>query len=131
MNSAGFATSQSGKNRAPAASRASGTRANTNTIALSALTDLGERDTTRSRSEEFLEVHPGVEARYLIAVAVEEHCLPSGEEIGDASLLLLALVRVVDGWVHVRVKAVLIGVGVLSRGLRLLLDEANSYDRLA
>src|ERR1700722_5626799 len=75
-------------------------------------------------SEIPLQVHAGVEARHLGAVAVEHQRL-APEELADAALRRLAPARVVHRRVDVRIEAVLAGRLVLPGVHRLLLDEAN------
>src|SRR5262245_24909530 len=75
-----------------------------------------------------LEIHPGVQARDLLAVAVEHQRLPP-EELADAPFGGLGPARMVDRRVDVREKAVFLRDRFLPRVQRLLLDEADPDDR--
>src|SRR5207245_6184290 len=75
------------------------------------------------------EVHAGVQARDLVAVAVEHQRL-AHQEFADAALGRLAPARMIDRRVHVRVEAVLVRRLFLPRVQGLLLDELHLHDRL-
>src|SRR5438105_7014010 len=73
-------------------------------------------------------VHAGIQARDLIAVAVEHERL-AHQELADAALGRLAPARMIDRRIHARVEAVLVRRLVLPRVQRLLLDELHLHDR--
>src|SRR5437899_7247070 len=108
----------------PAASFAAGTRQAAQTPTLSATRT--RRDTTLV---ELLQIHPRVERRDLVRVAVEHERL-AAPELADAPLGGLAPARVVDGGVHVGVEAVLLRRRFVPGRLRLLLGETDAHDRL-
>src|SRR2546428_2994412 len=108
----------------PYASFASGTRQAAHTPTLSATRT--RRDTTLV---ERLQIHPRVERRDLVRVAVEHERLAPAE-LADAPLGGLAPARVVDGGVHVGVEAVLLRRRLVPGRLRLLLGETDAHDRL-
>src|SRR5262245_26898758 len=83
----------------------------------------------RRGSVELPQVHPGVERRHLIAVAVERKRLPP-PELADPALGGLAPAWMVHGGVHVGVEAVLLRRRLLPRGLGLLAHEADPHERL-
>src|SRR4029077_2182611 len=62
------------------------------------------------------QIHAAVQAGHLIPVAVEQHRL-SHEELADTPLLSLAPARVIDGRIHVGVKAVFVR-GLLLPGVQ-------------
>src|SRR5262245_34970775 len=79
-----------------------------------------------------LEVQTTVEARDLVAVAVEHERRPApGEQatLADAPLRRLAPARMVHLRVHVGIEAVLAGVGGLPGDGWLILDQADAHDR--
>src|SRR5437667_6816102 len=77
----------------------------------------------------FLQVHPVVQARNFVAIAVEGQGLAL-EELAQAPLSRLAPARMVDGRIYVGVEAVLVGVGQAPGGWRLLFRELDLDDRL-
>src|SRR5688572_32978122 len=79
-------------------------------------------------SEEALQVHAAVEVRDRVGVPVEGQG-GAARELPDAALAGLAPARMIDLGVHVGVKAVFFGAGAVPSGARLLLDEADFYDR--
>src|SRR5882724_2332264 len=109
-----------------ATSTRNGTRQNPNTATLVHLLDRMAR-TLQARSVIFLQIHPIVKAGDLIAVAVE-HERVAPENFAEAALRSLAPAWMVHGWIHVRVKAVLLGGVAVPGSGRLLLLEADSHD---
>src|SRR2546427_4455322 len=79
--------------------------------------------------EEPSQVHPGVEMRDLVRVAVEGEGRPP-RELADPPLGGLAPARVIDGGVYVCVEAVLVRGGRAPRGGWLLGGETDLHDRL-
>src|SRR5262245_7777737 len=75
------------------------------------------------------QIHSLVQARDLLAVAVEHESL-AAEEFADAPLGRLAPSRVINFRVDVGVKAVLLGLHRVPSGRRLLLHKAELDDRL-
>src|SRR5262245_11778606 len=76
-----------------------------------------------------IEIHPGVEARDLIGVAVEhERLAPAG--LADPLLGRLAPPRVIVVGIDVRQEAVLLGRVLVPRRTRLLVGERDLDDRL-
>ncbi len=76
---------------------------------------------------------PGVEARHLLAVAVERQRRPAlGQQsaLADAPFGRLAPARMIDLRVDVGIEAVLAGVLLLPGDRRLLVGEADAHDRL-
>src|SRR5262249_34542165 len=78
---------------------------------------------------ELLQIHPRVEGRNLIGIAVEHERLAPAE-LADAPLGRLAPARMVDRRVHVRVEAVFLGSGLVPGRLRLLGGQADAHDGL-
>src|SRR5690349_6717094 len=105
MVSIGFAPALPRRARMPV--ETAGDRANTKTRTLARRMGRGASrgGVHRGRSVVLLQVHPGVERRDLIAVAVEHDGRPA-EELADTALARLRPARVIDGRVHVRVEAV-------------------------
>src|SRR5262249_26798306 len=82
------------------------------------------------RSSEILsQVHPGIEAGDLIAIAVE-HQGRTLQEFADATLLRLAPAWMVDLGIDVGIEAVFVRGQGVPQSLRLLFDEADGDDRL-
>src|SRR5262245_31355981 len=77
-----------------------------------------------------LQVHAHVQARYLIAVAVEHLGRPISKESGQSDFLGLAPARMIDGGVDVRVEPVLLWRRMLPRTDRLLRYEPDLHNRL-
>jgi hypothetical protein len=92
----------------------------------------GRSMVVRARSIVFFEVHTGVEAGYLIAVAVEHLGRDAaGEEAGvEAALVGLGPAGVVVVGIDVGVEAVLASVGFVPGGLGLLVGEVKADDGL-
>src|ERR1044072_8856066 len=76
------------------------------------------------RSVVFLQIHAFVQARDLLAVAIEHQGL-APEEFADAPLAGLTPTRVVDFRVDVRVKAVLLRLDHVARWFRLGFHETD------
>src|SRR5262244_97193 len=76
-----------------------------------------------------LQVHPGVKAGYLLAVAVE-HERVALEKVAQAALLGLGPARVIDLGIDVGVKAVFNRVGQVPRRGGHFLDELDFDDGL-
>src|SRR3954469_21628375 len=74
-----------------------------------------------------LQIHAGVHARNLVAVAVE-HQRPAFQELADAPLGRLAPPRVIDGGVDVRIEAVLLRRRFLPGVQRLPFRELDLDD---
>src|SRR5256712_12361343 len=108
----------------PYASFASGTRHATHTPTLSATRT--RRDTTLV---ELLQIHPRVERRDLVRVAVEHERLAAAE-LADAPLGGLAPARAVDGGGHVGIEAVVLRRRLVPRRFRLVLCETEARGRL-
>src|SRR2546426_12421020 len=108
----------------PYASFASGTRHATHTPTLSATRT--RRDTTLV---ELLQVHPRVERRDLVRVAVEHERIASAQ-LANPPLRRLAPARVAHLGVDVRVEAVLARRGLVPGGLGLVGSEPHAHQRL-
>src|SRR5262249_41015758 len=68
------------------------------------------------------QIHPGIQARHLIGVAVEHERFLTTEH-ADPSFTRLRPAGVIDLGIHVRVEAVLVGIRDLPGVRGLLLDE--------
>src|SRR5215510_70705 len=87
------------------------------------------RDRRDISSVQLPQVHPGVERRDLVLVAVEHQRL-APPELADPSLGRLAPARVIHGWIDVGIEPVLLGRGRVPRRLGLLIDEPDPDDGL-
>src|SRR6185369_16490808 len=81
------------------------------------------------RSVVLLQVHPGVERRHLVGIAVERQRWPAAK-LAEAPLVGLAPARMAHRRVDIGVEAVLLGGRLFPRGLRLLADQPYPDDRL-
>src|SRR6186997_816833 len=110
MNSIGFAERSSCQPRQ--ASQKTGVRHNTNSATL---TQRWRSMVPGSRSVIRSQVHAGVQAGDLVAVAVEHQRLPLAK-FAQPALGLLRPTRVIDVRIHVGVEPILAGVGLVPTG---------------
>src|ERR1039457_4644943 len=75
------------------------------------------------------QIHPGIKAGDLIAVAVKHERLAL-EEFAQAAFAGLAPTGMVDRGIHIRIETVLARAGEIPSGGRLLLDELDLHDGL-
>src|SRR5579859_3175820 len=75
------------------------------------------------------EIHAGVHARDLIAVAVEHQGLRGLEVRAQPALCRLTPARMIDFGIHVRIEPVFPGILVVPRGVGHLVDEPDPDDR--
>src|SRR5262245_26469162 len=87
------------------------------------------RPRPRTRLVKLPEIHPGVEGRDLIAVAIEGQ-RRSPTEFPDPPLRRLAPARMAHGGIDVGIEAVLLGRRLVPCRRRLLAGEADAHDRL-
>src|ERR1035437_1420328 len=75
------------------------------------------------------QIHPGIKAGDLIAVAVKHERLAL-EKFAQAAFAGLAPTGMVDRGIHIRIETVLARAGEIPSGGRLLLDELDLHDGL-
>src|ERR1700730_3096139 len=126
MNSTGLAPSRPCSARHTSVAR--GTRQMTKTTTLVHLFER-KRCTQVLGSVILLQVHSGVHASDLIAVAVEHESV-AAEDFAEAAFLSLAPARMVDGGIHVGIKAVFVRSRERPCGRRLAFHKFNFDDRL-
>src|SRR5229473_2506265 len=99
---------------------AAGMEAATNTAGLSSHR-VNWFSVTRARLVVLPQVHSVVQLRHLVAVPIEHLGRVISEQTGQTDFLRLAPPRMVDGWIHVGVEAVLVRLRPLPAVHRLLL----------
>src|ERR1019366_6810971 len=75
------------------------------------------------------QIHPGIKAGDLIAVAVKHERLAL-DELAQAAFGGLAPAGMIDRGIHIRIEAVLARAGEIPSGGRRLLDELDFHDGL-
>src|SRR6185369_119647 len=75
-----------------------------------------------------LKIHTVVQAGYLIVTV--EHQRIALQKFSEPPFFCLAPARMVDMWIHIRIKTVLMGIRVIPRGRRLAFRKTNLHNRL-